>query len=128
MYLLGSCCQRGLPPRFSCWACHTPVGASSFRSGPCSDSSKQIHALWYAICSNPGRSVSSMALTPIIFLFVLGFLLTLFLSKVVGIGEPDKQKLIEYSFEKIRCISLIFSVVRKFSSLILSGAPHSCFC
>ena len=69
-----------------------PAGVSNFRSDPCSDSSKWIHALWFVIWSNPGRSASSMALAPIIFLFISGFLLALFLSKVVGIGEPGQTE------------------------------------
>ena len=49
-------------------------------------------------------------------------------QKLLELENWGKQKLIEYSFEKIRCISFILKIVRKFSPLILSGAPRSCFC
>lgn len=122
MYLLGFCCQSGLPSRFSCWAC--PVSdlalAQTHQSGSmhCGMQYAQIQAgqrlQWpwhqsYFFLSQAFYSYYSY-------------------QKLLELENWGKQKLIEYSFEKIRCISFIFKIVRKFSPLILSGAPHSCFC
>lgn len=116
--LLGFCCQSGLPSKVQL------LGLSSFRSGPCSDSSKWIHALRYynmlksrqvSVFNGPGTNHISFCLQ--------AFYSYYSYQKLLELENWGKQKLIEYSFEKIRCISFIFKIVRN-SHLLFSLEPH----